>query len=111
MGSTRKTAVAASRRSKSSAGVASNGRHRRGPSDAETGSLESGVRKLAAQGKLAKAAGAAIRAQRKRGVPVTFQRGDQVVKQYSDGRIEVLQKLKRRAPYSPPRGVKVIGRS
>jgi hypothetical protein len=77
---------------------------------AERGSLESGLYKLATSGELSKAARAAIKKQQKQGLPITFQRGDQIIKQYADGREDILATLPRQ-PYVRPKGVKVIGRS
>lgn len=76
---------------------------------ADAGSLESGVVKLAVGGKLARAGRQAILAQRKRRLPITFKRGDEVIKLYADGREEILEKLQA-TPYVLPNGVKIIGR-
>src|SRR6478609_3988811 len=82
---TRQTATKKSgSRAKPSAGRVT---RRRSAADAEPGSLESGVRGLAAQGTLAKAAQGAIKDQQRQGVPVTYQRGNQVIKQHADGRV------------------------
>lgn len=73
-------------------------------------SLEAGVVKLALSGKLAGAGRRAVAAQRRLGLPVTFKRGNQIVKKYADGHIEVLGGLERPV-YTLPKGVKIIGRS
>ena len=63
---------------------------------------------LAVTGQLAEAAAAAIRAQKKAGLPVTFLEGNNVIREHADGRREVLRRLKP-APKSPiPKGVKRI---
>lgn len=79
---------------------------RRGKEDA--GSLEERIVALATSGKLANAGRNAIRTQRRKGLAVTFQRGDQVIKQFPDGREEVLATV-RRADYTVPEGVEIIG--
>jgi hypothetical protein len=79
------------------------------PSDQESGTLEGGIVDLALRGKLAKAARKAIRTAKGRGLPITFKKGNQVVKEHADGRIEVLETLA--APeYVLPKGVKIISR-
>jgi hypothetical protein len=74
---------------------------------APVGALEDHLLELVAEGKLAEAAGGAIRAQKERGLPVTFKRGDQVIKAFPDGREEVLTTLARPI-YTIPSGVRVI---
>lgn len=64
-------------------------------------SLEGQVVSLAQKGMLAPAARGAIASQLARGLAVTFKRGDQVIKQYPDGHIEVLGELKQ-IPYKRP---------
>ena len=71
--------------------------------------LEGSIVKLALSGELAKAARAAIRQQKKLGLPVTFQRGSQVVRQYVDGREEILGEIEQ-PEFRLPHGVKIIGR-
>jgi len=62
---------------------------------------------LAISGKLAEVGRRAIEAQRKLGLPVTIQKGDQVIKRYADGREEVLEIIPRRK-FKVPRGVAII---
>jgi len=68
-------------------------------------SLEDHIVELATSGKLACAAGAAIRSQKSRGLPITSKRGNEIVKVYSDGRTEVLETLNPPI-YKLPKGVK-----
>jgi hypothetical protein len=76
--------------------------------DAEDiGSLESRVVALAMSGQLAKAARRAVRAQKSLGLPLTFKRGEWVIKRHSDGREEVLGRVDRPS-YRLPKGVRVI---
>jgi len=77
-------------------------------SDPEENSLEDAIVRLALSGELAKAAGDAIRKAKRLGLPVTYLRGNQVVKEYADGRIEVIETLAPPAPYALPRGVKIF---
>lgn len=79
---------------------------RKGGEDA--GSLEERIVALASAGKLANAGRNAIRAQRRKGLAITFQRGDQIIKKHPDGREEVLGTVGR-ADYIIPKGVKIIG--
>jgi hypothetical protein len=72
-----------------------------------SGLLEDHLVKLAVSGKLAGAARSAIRAQKKLGLPVTFKRGNQVVKVFANGREEILETLNRPA-YKLPKGVAII---
>jgi hypothetical protein len=71
------------------------------------GQLEDHLLDLVANGELAEAAGGAIRAQKERGLPVTFKRGDDVIKAFADGREEVLATLAR-PTYKTPSGVRVL---
>jgi hypothetical protein len=64
-------------------------------------SLEEQLVSLAQKGMLAPAAQEAIASQLARGLAVTFKRGNQVIKQYPDGHVEVLSELQR-IPYSQP---------
>jgi len=73
----------------------------------DAGSLESRVVILAKRGKLAKAARNAVRAQRRKGLAVTFQRGTDIIKLHPDGREEVLGKVER-PKYVLPRNVSII---
>jgi hypothetical protein len=71
-------------------------------------SLEANVVRLALEGKLAGAADRAVAEQKARGLPVTFQRGNEVIKQFADGREEVLATIPQSPPYKAPPGVRVI---
>jgi hypothetical protein len=71
-------------------------------------SLEDSIVGLAESGKLAEAAAAAIRAQKARGIPVTFLEGNDVIKEYPDGRRETLETLEPAPVYRLPKGVKRI---
>jgi hypothetical protein len=73
----------------------------------EPGTLEANLVDLAMTGKLAKAGRRAVAAQKDRGLPVTFKRGQQVIKVYPDGRREVLATLERPS-YTLPKGVRII---
>jgi hypothetical protein len=64
-------------------------------------SLEGQLVSLAQNGMLAPAAQEAIASQLAHGLAVTFKRGDEVIKQYPDGHVEVLSELKR-IPYEQP---------
>jgi len=77
--------------------------------DIEPGSLEGEIVDMALRGELAKAARKAIRTAKRRGLPITFKRGNQVVKEYADGRVEVLETLSF-PKYVLPKGVKIIPR-
>ena len=77
------------------------------PEPPEAQSLEDGIVALAESGELAKAAGQAIRHQKELGIAVTFQRGDDVIKQHADGTEEVLAKVER-PTYTIPTGVRII---
>ena len=67
-------------------------------------SLEDAIVGLAASGKLAGAGRAAIRAQKEAGLPVTYQQGNEVIKEFPDGRREVLATLEP-PTYRLPKGV------
>ena len=71
--------------------------------------MEDRIVGLALSGKLAGAARNEIRAIRKLGLPLTFKRGNKIVKEFPDGRVEVLETLEKRPPVVP-KGVKIIGR-
>jgi hypothetical protein len=96
----------------------SNGRHRRGTTKRAVTtrraalrrplSLEDSIVELAVTGQLAEAAAAAIRAQKEAGLPVTFLEGNNVVREYPDGRREVLRRLKPRTKSPIPKGVRKI---
>lgn len=70
-------------------------------------SLEAQLPRLIASGELKEAARLAIADQLARGIPVTFQRGELVVKLHPDGREEVLARLPTR-PYKLPANVSVV---
>ena len=56
----------------------------------EPDSLDARLREMIASGELKEAAGQAIAAQLARGFPVTFQRGDAVVRLFPDGHEEFI---------------------
>src|SRR5687768_9128645 len=56
-------------------------------------SLEDEISTLAATGQLAEAARSAIRAQQAAGLPITYQEGNEIIKEFPDGRREVLATL------------------
>jgi len=70
-------------------------------------SFEDRVSELARSGKLFNAAREAVEEQKKSGLPVTFRRGNQVIKQYADGRVEVLGEIPPSRFKIPP-GVEII---
>lgn len=67
-------------------------------------SLEDAIVNLATTGQLAEAGRAAVRAQHEAGLPVTYQRGNEVVKEFPDGRREVIATLEP-PEYRLPKGV------
>lgn len=67
-------------------------------------SLEDAIVTLATTGQLAEAAASAIRAQRDAGLPITYQLGNDVVREFPDGRREVLATLQP-PTYRLPKGV------
>jgi hypothetical protein len=73
----------------------------------ETRTLEANLVGLAMNGKLAKAGRRAVASQVGRGLPVTFKRGQKVIKVHPDGREEILATLER-PTYTLPKGVRVI---
>ena len=79
-----------------------------GNGDEDPNSLEANVVRLALEGKLSAAADRAVEEQRALGLPVTFQRGNEVIRQHSDGREEVLATIPQTPPYKAPPGVRVI---
>jgi hypothetical protein len=91
--------------------TSSNGRNGRGSSPPKRANdsrrqprtLEEALVAAAASGKLAGAARSAIRAQRAAGIPVTYQRRNQVVREHPDGRREVLGRVKPSAYKLPKR--------
>ena len=103
-----KTPAPSPRRPTSSKGLAPKARSS-GSTDEEHDSLENQIVSMATRGKLARAGRKAVAAQKKRGLPVTFQRGNQIIKEYPDGREEVLGTVAA-AKYVLPKGVRVIGK-
>jgi hypothetical protein len=75
-----------------------------------SGSLESQISHLAAKGKLAAAARRAIRAQRARGLPITFKRGNKIIRQHPNGQEELLQHLTATKRVKLPAGVRILGK-
>ena len=71
------------------------------------GSLEGSIMEMARRGELAKPARLAIRRLRRKGLPITFQRGNEIIKQHADGRMEVLGFVEPVA-YQIPKGVRNI---
>jgi hypothetical protein len=65
-------------------------------------SLEAQLPRLIASGELKEAARRAIADQLARGIPVTFQRGEAIVKVYPDGREEILGRVPQRTYRIPP---------
>ena len=78
-------------------------------SEDDAASLEENVVALATGGQLDAAAGEGRSKQSKLGLPLTFVRGSQIIKEYPDGRVEVLGRVDARA-YQVPEGVQIIGR-
>lgn len=71
--------------------------------------VEDDLGALAAAGKLAGAGRAAVRAQRAAGLAVTYKRGDKIVREFPDGRREVIGTIAPRPRYTPAKGVSRIG--
>ena len=71
------------------------------------GSLEGMIMEMARRGELAIPARLAIRRLRRKGVPITFRRGQQIIKQHANGREEVLGVIER-LEYKLPKGVRII---
>src|SRR4051794_1006392 len=88
-------------------GVAAPSPAKRRTTRPEARTLEANVVGLAMTGKLAKAGRRAVASQVDRGLPVTFKRGQKVIKVHADGREEILATLERPA-YTLPKGVRVI---
>ena len=72
-------------------------------------SLEDRIVGLAMRGKLARIGRRAVAAQRAAGLPVTFQRGDQVLRELPDGTVEVLETIPK-VSYEVPIGVRRLRR-
>ena len=64
-------------------------------------SLEAQLPRLAAEGKLDGAARAAIERQKAKGLAISFLRGSSIIKQYPDGREEVLGTLAKESDWTP----------
>jgi hypothetical protein len=77
--------------------------------EVDPNSIEGKIRQLAASGRLARAGRKAIRAQKKLGLATTFKKGNQVIRQHPNGKVEVLEELPR-PKYTLPTGVKLLGR-
>jgi len=71
------------------------------------GSLEANIMKMAQNGDLEKAAQNAIRRLRRKKIPITFQRGMEIIRQHPDGREEIRGIVKPVA-FRLPKGVKII---
>jgi hypothetical protein len=80
---------------------------KRRTTQADSRTLEANVVGMAMNGKLAKAGRRAVASQVGRGLPVTFKRGQKVIKLHADGREEVLGMIDRPS-YTLPKGVRVI---
>lgn len=74
---------------------------------AEPKTVEARIVGMAMNGKLAKAGRRAVASQVDRGLPVTYKRGQKVVKVHPDGREEILGMIDRPS-YTLPKGVRVI---
>src|SRR3982751_5317196 len=72
--------------------------------------LEDLIVSLAESGQLAAAGRQAARETRAAGLPLTYKRGNQIVREYPDGRREVLETLPPAPPFERPKGVKLIRR-
>ena len=66
--------------------------------------LEDAIVAAAASGKLAGATRATLRAQRRAGIPITYQSGNRIITEFPDGRREVIGEVEP-ATYKLPRGV------
>jgi hypothetical protein len=73
----------------------------------EPDSLEARLREMIASGELKEPAGQAIAAQLAQGFPVTFQRGDAVIRLFPDGHEEVIARVPI-ASYTLPPNVAVV---
>lgn len=72
--------------------------------------LEDLIVSLAESGRLAAAGRQAARETRAAGLPLTYKRGNQIVREHPDGRREVLETLPPPPPFKRPKGVKLIRR-
>ena len=75
----------------------------------DKGSLEDRIVGLAMRGKLTRIGRRAVAAQRAAGLPVTFKRGDQVIRELPDGTVEVLATIAA-VRYRVPDGVRRLRR-
>ena len=66
--------------------------------------LEDAIVAAATSGRLSEVARAEVRAQRRAGLPITYKRGNQIVKEFPDGRREILGEIEA-APYKFPKKV------
>jgi hypothetical protein len=73
----------------------------------EPDSLEAQLPRLIAEGKIEEAAAHAIQRQLSRGLAITFLRGTEIIKQYADGREQIIATLPD-ASVSTPRGAIAI---
>lgn len=71
------------------------------------GSLEEAIPRLAHSGELAKSSQRAVKRQRRKGIPITFSRGLEIVEEQSDGTTHVLGRIKP-ARFTRPAGVGII---
>jgi hypothetical protein len=76
---------------------------------AHRNSLEGRIVELATSGKLGWGARAAIRSQKRDGLPITTMRGNQVVRIFPGGRVEILETVER-PEFTIPKGVKLLKR-
>jgi hypothetical protein len=72
--------------------------------------LEDLIVSLAESGQLPAAGRQAARETRAAGLPLTYKRGNQIVREHPGGRREVLETLPPAPPFKRPKGVKVIRR-
>src|SRR3982751_3952271 len=72
--------------------------------------LEDLIVSLAESAHLAAAGRQAARETRAAGLPLTYKRGNQIVREHPDGRREVLETLPPAPPFERPKGVKLIRR-
>jgi len=86
-----------------------NGSAKPAPRARDVDALESSVVKFALGGKLAKVSRNAVNKQVQRGLPITFKRGNKVIKQFADGREEVLGTIKK-LHFRLPSNVRIIGK-
>lgn len=80
------------------------------PQPEDPRSLEANIVNLATTGKLARISRAAIQRSLDRGIPITFKRGNRIIKRHPDGREELLATLPK-PTYRLPHGVRILGKS